>query len=87
MKLQEFKKVVKELREAYLKNMEEVSFLEKEKYYKGKTCCQLGVFTKKAMRKTQIIPGLIGKTAMCLPNLKINFSVLGNKRKRNTELV
>ena len=82
----EFKKVMKELREAYLKSMEEVSFLEKEKY-KDKSYSELGVFTKKAIRKNQIIPGLIGMTALCPPNLKIDFSVLGNKGKKKTERI
>ena len=87
IKLPEFKKVIKELREAYLKSMEEVSFLEKEKYNKEKTYSELGVFTKKAIRKSQTIPGLIGMTALCPPNLKIDFSVLGNKGKKKTERI
>ena len=67
--------------------MEVVSFLEKEKYHKEKTCSELGVFTKKAIRKNQIIPGLIGMTALCPPYLKKDFSVLGNKSKKKTERI
>ena len=86
-KIPEFKKVEEDLREAYLKSMEEVEFLEKEKYQKEKQYSELGVYSKKTIRKQQIIPGLIGIAAQCPENFKIDFSVLGNKGRRKPERV
>ena len=87
LKLPEYKKLETELREAYLQSMEEVVFLEKEKYQEEKTYSELGVFTKKAFKKAQIIPGLKGMTAFCPNTITIDtFSVL-DKGRKNLERV
>ena len=87
LKLPEYKKLETELREAYLQSMEEVVFLEKEKYQEEKTYSELGVFTKKAFKKAQIIPGLKGMTAFSPNTITIDtFSVL-DKGRKNLERV